>query len=79
MGHWCFIYCSIWVFVVLGENVGGGELKLGFFLELLLICIFPWKLVLELGVVIKAVEQAVHQRGSFSSPHAGGSLTSSKT
>lgn len=31
-------YCSVWVFMVLGEGVGGGELKLGFFLEFLLVC-----------------------------------------
>lgn len=66
--------------MVLGEGIGGGDLKLAF-LEFLLICYlhFSMKIGIEIRMVIKAVEQAVHQRGSSSSPHAGGSLISSKT
>lgn len=67
MGHWCFIgpygSLSCW---------GGAEA--GFFLEFLVVCHLHLSMeILELGVVTKAIEQTVHQRGSSSSPHAGGS------
>lgn len=65
--------------MVLGESVGRGELKL-VFSEFLVMCHLHLSMeILELGVVTKAFEQAVHQRGSSSSPHAGASLISSKT
>lgn len=80
MGHCCIIapHGCLWGW----EKVLVGGTEAGFFFWnscLCVICIFPWKLVLELGVVIKAIEQAANQRCSSSSPHAGGSLTSSKT
>lgn len=63
-----------------GRKCWWGGTEAVYFLEFLLVASssFHGNLVLELGAVIKAIEQAVHQRGSSSSPHAGESLISSK-